>query len=429
MSCVKHMEKFSEEELEKISDDLTIKLEQSKYAMGAPPKYIYPYKQDENNNLHLPFAYACREQKIPRPPRENFPESIVECIGKCRHSTKDPEKSQKPVLNEMLSFLSRKGSIMLSSYPGWGKTFTAILACTKLRFRCLVVVNKIVLMDQWKKAIEKFCPNAIVQKLTPKTKKKDADFYLMNAINVPKMDSSFFSDIGTVVIDEAHMIMAEKLSECMQVLHPRYLIGLTATPYRPDGLNILLELYFGKYKIVREFYREHIVYRIDTGFTPRVELTKNGRVNWNTILESQASHVPRNEMFIDIIKKHKDLVFLVLCKRKEQAKYLNDRLKEEGESVDIMIESKSEYNEDSRILIGTTSKLGVGFDRPNSNALLLAADIEEYFIQYLGRVFRKEEGIPVIFDPVDQNGILEKHFKTRNHAYQKHGGRLSKYVV
>ena len=60
----------------------------------------------------------------------------------------------------------------------------------------------------------------------------------------------FFKDIGVCIIDEIHCIMAEGLSKCTQKILPRYLIGLSATPYREDGLNILLDLYFGEEKIM-----------------------------------------------------------------------------------------------------------------------------------------------------------------------------------
>ena len=35
------------------------------------------------------------------------------------------------------------------------------------------------------------------------------------------------------------------------------------------------------------------------------------------------------------------------------------------------------------------------------DALILASDLEEYFIQYLGRVMRREDVEPYIFDIVD----------------------------
>ena len=57
--------------------------------------------------------------------------------------------------------------------------------------------------------------------------------------------------------------------------------------------------------------------------------------------------------------------------------------------------------------------------------MILASDIQAYFIQYLGRCMRTEKGEPLIFDIVDKNPILEKHFKVRKAVYLEHGGSVS----
>ena len=300
------------------------------------------------------------------------------------------------------------------------------LACD-ISFKTLVIVNKIVLIKQWKESIHKFAPTASVQCLTARSNDNDCDFYIVNAQNVEKFNKNFFLDIGTVIVDEAHMIMAETLSRSLQYIYPRYLIGLTATPYRPDGLNILLELYFGKYKIVRKLWREHTAYKITTGFKPTIEYANNGRVNWGVVLDSQANDEERNEMIIKLLKYFSDRNFLVLVKRISQGEYLIRRLEEEGEDITSLIGNNQEFDVTSRILIGTSNKVGVGFDHPRLNALLLASDIEEYFVQYLGRVFRTKEVEPIILDLVDDYNILNKHWNTRRKVYQDHGGKVKNF--
>jgi superfamily II DNA or RNA helicase len=300
------------------------------------------------------------------------------------------------------------------------------LACD-VGFQTLVIVNKLVLMKQWDEGIMRFCPDAVVQKLTTKSKKSNADFYVINAQNVEKMGTDFFSNIGTVIIDESHLIMAETLSKSMQYVFPRYLIGLTATPYRVDGLNKLLDLYFGSYKIVRNLWREHTAYKVTTGFKPTIEKAANGRVNWGIVLDSQANDHDRNELIIKLLKYFSDRNFLVLTKRISQGEYLLSRLEEEGEDVTSLLGNNQEFELSSRILIGTSSKVGVGFDHPRLDALLLAADLEQYFIQYLGRVFRTKDVEPIIVDLVDDYSLLNKHFATRQKVYQEHGGTVRNF--
>ena len=316
---------------------------------------------------------------------------------------------------------------LLGDFTVTHNTICAVHMAAGIGFRALIIVNKIVLMKQWEESIIKFCPKAVVHRVTAKSPKKPGDFYIMNAQNVEKKGRDFFSDVGLVIVDEAHMIMAETLSRSLQYVYPRYLIGLTATPYRPDGLNILLQLYFGRHKIIRKLHRKHIVYKIDTGFIPKVERTLQGRVNWGSILDQQANCEARNDLIINIIESHPDRNFLVLVKRISQGRYLIAELEKRGVSVTNLIGSNQEFESSARVLIGTCQKVGTGFDHPKLNTLILAADIQEYFIQYLGRIFRVKDSEPVVFDLVDSNGILRKHFATRQRVYLEHGGVIKSW--
>jgi superfamily II DNA or RNA helicase len=401
-----------------INKDLEIKIE-NKFG-GCAPKYIYPF-EIEKDNITLPFAYAV-EKKLKRPNRDSLSSFNCSFEGTLR-----PE--QKEVRKEAIKQLSNSGSVLLSMYCGFGKSSTSMKLSCDIGLKTLIIVNKLILIKQWEEGIKTFCPNASVQKLTTKSKKDNCNFYIINAQNVEKMGKSFFSDIGTVIVDEAHLIMAETLSRCLQWVTPRYLIGLTATPYRVDGLNALLDLYFGKYKIIRTLWREHIAYKVSTGFKPTIELAQNGRVNWSSVLESQASDIDRNELIIKILKHYSERNFLVLTKRVAQGEYLVKRLMEEGENVTSLFGSNQEYNVTSRILVGTNSKCGTGFDHAKMDALLLACDLEQYFVQYLGRVFRTKDVKPIIFDLVDDYSLLSKHFNTRQKIYRELGGEVKNFDI
>ena len=335
---------------------------------------------------------------------------------------------QKVVKRESIDHLNKYGSSIIAACTGFGKSCTAVYIATKIKMRTLIITHRIVLVSQWKKVLEKFCPDAKVQILTVKSKMEDCDFYIMNAINVPKHNVDFYRSIGFVMVDEIHCIMAEGLSKCMTRLTPRYVLGLSATPYREDGLNILLDLYFGTRKIYRKLYRPHKVYKIQTSFVPTVELAKNGRVNWGVVLDSQANNAERNEMIVRLVQYFKDRVFLILCKRVDQGEYLVKRFEEVGEDVTSLIGKNQEYEQKSRILVGTASKTGTGFDHARLDAMVMASDIQAYFVQYLGRVFRRKDVVPLVFDIVDKNPILERHFNVRRATYLEHGGGIRDFA-
>ncbi len=416
MSKLVNIQSLKDEEREKISKDLTVKVEQSRYALNSQEKFIYPLKV-ERNALYIPFSYG----KYPRQKRSHFKEIAVSFSGLLRDE-------QRVIRNEAIDILNEIGSVLISLYTGGGKTVTCINICSKIKLKTLIIVHRIVLVNQWEASIKKFCAGAKIQILSANSDDEDADFYIINAINVPKKSRDFYKGIGVVVVDEAHLIMAEGLSECMLHITPRYVIGLSATPYRHDGLNILFDLYFGTKKIVRKMWHPHIVWKVESGFEPKVETDRSGKINWSALLEEQANNPARNELILDIVKTHPDRVFLILCKRVSQARYLIKRLVEAGEDVTSLIGSEQEFKKSSRILVGTNSKAGVGFDHDRLDALILAGDIEQYFVQYLGRVFRRKDVKPVIFDIVDNNQILIKHFKTRKAVYIDTGGLIKEYV-
>lgn len=410
---------ITDKQIDKINEDLQIKIEPSGYInnMNTQTKYIYPF-QIIDNYVYLPFSYAV-SNSFKRPNKDLFPQSDLEMSDNFKLRPYQKE------VNKEVSRILKSGSIIIAAYPAWGKTAYTIYLCVKLKLKTLIIVKGNVLINQWKESIMNFCPNAKIQVLKPKSKlKEDCHFYLMSPINIPKMKPEFFETVGTVVADESHQILAEMLSESLKYLTPRYLIGLSATPYRYDGLNILFDIYFGNEKIVKEFYREHIVYKINTKFVPTVEKTINGTTNWSILLNSQAENTERNELIINIINFFSTRVFLVLCKRVNQAKYLLGRLTEENVYCSSLIESEIDYDTNARVLVSTTNKAGTGFSWKECDALLLAADIQDYYIQILGRVFRREDTIPIVFDLVDENATLKRHFLSRKKVYIKHGGNI-----
>ena len=416
MSIEININELSDSHLAKVNEELKIELN-DKYSFG-PTKYMIPYEITDYDSVLLPFAYSVQKLNLKRRSRDLFTPMTSPFEGELRDE-------QHVVKTEAISILNKKGSVILSMYCGFGKTITSINLACAIGMKTLVIVNKLVLMKQWEESINRFCPSAVVQKVTPKSKPDaSANFLIINAINTPKLSKEFFSTIGLVIVDEAHLIMAETVSKCMQSISPRYLIGLTATPYRPDGLDALLEFYFGIDKIIRELWREHLVYKVETGFEPIVELTAQGRMNWGSVLDSQSKDKTRNELIVDIISHFKERNFLVMVKRVEQGELLEKMLLERGEDVTSLVGARQTFEVSSRILIGTCSKVGTGFDHPRLDTLLLAADVEEYFIQYLGRCMRTRDGTPIVFDIVDDNGVLKKHYNTRKKIYLKHGGKI-----
>lgn len=381
-------------------------------------KFIQPIRLSEDKTkAFLPFDWTLKNiPNINRPPREQFTPINIKFNAPLR-------EGQKQVKEEAISALNKRGSVLLALFPGFGKTSMSVYLASKIGLKTLVICHRIILLNQWEQAIKRFIDNAKVCLVKPGMSNKklketeESQFLLVNAQNVKSLGEDFFKNIGLVIVDEIHLILCESLSECLGYLSPRYLIGLSATPYRADGMDKLLDFYFGQEKIVRELYHPHKVYKIDT----HIEYEEDSK-DWNALISAQSSHEKRNKFIVDIILHFKYRNFLVLCKRIDQSKTIFNYLQEEKENVSLIAEDNNEFDKNSRIIVATTGKAGVGFSVDSIDSLILASDIQAYFEQYMCRCIRREDVSPIIFDLVDNDKALKRHFSERKKVYIKAGG-------
>ena len=378
------------------------------------------YENDVTVPFHWGVSYfgkQCRKSK----------ESTGTLLSKFKGSLR-PE--QKEIFTESVSLLNKSGSCLMAIYPGGGKTITSLAIASTIGLRTMIFVNKLVLIDQWLDTIRTwFGDTATVQIIKGKSKalQPGCDFYIVNAINVTKHSFTDFQDlgIGLLIVDECHLMVTRVFSLALSYICPRYLMGLSATPFRVDGFDALLELYFGLHKVTRKLFRRHTVYCVDTHIRIDHEKDMRGDIIWNSVIEKQMLHPERNARIVDLCLQFKNRNILILSKRIQQMNVLRDLLCERGEtSVTMMKENETTFDRGARILIATFQKVGTGFSHDKLDMLLLASDIEEYFLQYLGRVFRRPDVEPIIIDMVDRHPILKKHFQSRKKIYEESGGRI-----
>lgn len=366
----------------------------------------------------LPFQWAMARHGAYRRPRSQLPPSGAMFVGELR-----PEQVQ--IQKEAIAHLNDHGSTLIAVYPGGGKTITSLSICGRIGLKTLILVNRLVLIDQWKRSIDSFFnEETIVQVLDARTPLNvDADFYIMNAINVPKRGVGDFRDVGTVIVDECHMMITQVFIRALLYVSPRYLIGLSATPYRPDGLDVLLDLYFGKQRIVRTLYRPHTVYLLETGLDIQGQVREGGGLDWNSVLQMQMNHPGRNDCIARLVGFFRERNILILCKRVQQIEVLHALISPNATCATLK-GNETEYDTEARVLVASIQKVGTGFSHDRLDMLILACDTEEYFLQYLGRVFRRPDVVPIVIDIIDKNPVLRRHSKTRRKVYAECGGSI-----
>lgn len=377
----------------------------------------------DDDYVYIPYSF-CRETfdntgKI-------FPtidDSVSSFKGQLREEQKEIIKSAKKLLNDT-------GSVLISAYPGFGKTISSINICCSINLPTLIVVNKIILIEQWKESILKFSTGEKCQYITPSTKKLDnkVNFYIVNAINISKFSREFWSSIKVLVVDELHQIITKVLSKSLFLIEPYFIIGLSATPYRFDEYNNCIKWFFGKNELNIKLQKSHTVYTIETGFIPEIKYTNQG-IDWNCVLESQASNEERNIKIVNSILNHLDRTWMILVKRVSHADELIKLFNDKDIVCETLLRSKQTFDKNCKILIGTTSKIGVGFDHSAINALCVAADVKNYFVQFLGRCMRRVDVSPIVLDFLDNFGPLRSHYLSRIKEYKDHGGTIMPLTV
>ncbi len=391
-------------------------------ASSSSKKVVCAYTMSpDDKHVYLPYSW-CRSNIIdcPIPLKSNFDQVVMNYVGTLR-------SGQQEVKGEIIRMLNQTGTAKLAFYPGFGKTSLSVFLAAKIGLRTAVIAHRIVLIEQWKSSFERFCPGCRVKILKTGCKIDDEDqVVIINAENVEKF-GHVFQKFGLVVVDEIHCIATESLIKSLFYFSPKYLIGLSATPTRPDGMDALLDVFFGRDALYKKLYREHLYYQVRTMLEPEVTFKADGTLDWNSLLVWQGANEHRNAMILEIIARFPERHFLVLCKRVAQADYLRRRLEERGEVVCVLTGGNNDVDHAARVVIASLQKVGVGFSHDVLDALIVASDMEEYFVQYLGRVMRTEEGMPVVFDLVDEHATCKRHFTTRKKISVEVGGTIKDF--
>ena len=390
-------------------------------------------KEPSGRFVLLPFSFA--RSFDPQEPTDLNSNTSLSPSSSSVDFTGTLRPHQQQVRDAAIRSLSETGSIVISAEPGFGKTITSIEMICTINVPTVIFVKQAMIMDQWGDAIAKYAPSKKVAKLTSnKAADPYADVYLMNPIilkkpiNETRFIPSDFNHIKLVVVDELHQIVTKVLHRAFFKFQPNYLVGLSATPYRPkmDPFEPAISWFFGSGVVGSKLFRKHTVYCVKTGFRPETRIQPHtGKLDWSSVLTSQAEDMKRNQIIVDVVCRFPERTWLILVKRVEHARTLQALFSKAGVGSETIVGASREFDKSSKILIGTTPKIGVGFDHAPIDALCMAADVLEYFEQFLGRCMRRQDVEPIVIDFEDKFNPLLKHLKSRVQKYREHGGEVN----
>ncbi len=309
--------------------------------------------------------------------------------------------------------------------PGFGKTLIGAKMFELRVCSTLIIVNKNMLLNQW---IDRFIDYFGYTKKDIGYLGK-GDNKLNGKIDVATMQSlknnpDIINNYSFVIVDECHHIPAITFEQIVKQFFGKYILGLSATPNRKDGLEPILFQQLGKvayeYKKKKTFNNKLEVVR--TEFTSNAD-------NYATLINELCIDETRNNQIIKYIKRYNDRKILVLTDRIEHINVLEKMLEIENfdfVSIHGSMNKKDQVKkmklvESKELILATTSYFGEGIDFPHLNTIIFATPISYYgrLVQYLGRIGRGNQECLAI-DFLDyKNAMLNSAYKKRVEGYKQ----------
>ena len=318
---------------------------------------------------------------------------------------------QEAALQEMLA---NEAGVLVAP-PGTGKTVIACAAIAARGLPTLVLVHRKPLLEQWRAQLETLLGLTLKQigQFGGGRRKRSGivDLAMIQSLRAIDDLEEFFRGYGLIVIDECHHLPAFSFEASVRLAPVRCFLGLTATPYRRDGLQEIITMQCGP---IRHF--------ITPKDGPVADLVLELEVRETGLAIAGAGETPIQEVFRLLVEDEArtalvcdDVVealgegrrCLVLSQWKEHCRLVADGLRARGiapfvlegglgkRARDAIVERiESTSPTDELVVVATGQYLGEGFDCPQLDTLFLAFPVafKGRIVQYTGRLMRAREG-------------------------------------
>lgn len=325
------------------------------------------------------------------------------------------------------------GNAIIKAPTGAGKTVMGIYIASVLGYKTLVIVPTDTIMTQWVDRFVQFtnCERndiGIIRQNICEYRDRKVVVGMIHTLS--KADGRFpkelYSEFGTVIIDENHVLGAETFSRVAGLFNSKHRLGLSATPRRKDGMENVFNYHIGN--IISE--------DIGLPVTPRVVIVEyynlkshhrgcvwGGKLSIGSYIRKVSLIPERTRRICDYVLKafSKGHRVLVLTDRLNHIEAMKIILSKSIHPKDLGIITAETKQADRKVILATYGSAGMGLDIPELTCLVIATprvDIE----QAVGRILREADKIqPVIIDFVDCSSTIMKAWgAVRRKFYKKH---------
>jgi len=333
--------------------------------------------------------------------------------------------------------------------PGFGKTVLGTYLIAARKCSTLILVHRQPLLAQWRSQIGIFLnrdEKSIGQIGGGKRKLTgQVDVAMLQSLSRKNTVDDIVADYGQVIIDECHHLPAISFERILSEIKAKYVVGLTATPQRRDGLQPIIHMQVGpiRFKVdprgqlAKRTFEHRLVVR-ETGFDLPM---RESELTIQEIYSLLAANEKRNEQIIDDVLQamEEGRSPILLTERKKHLEYLHQRLKgfvrhivvlQGGQSAKVRLKVQEQLAsipiDEERLLLATGRYIGEGFDDARLDTLFLSLPVswKGTLVQYTGRLHRLHPGKRQvqIVDYVDSKvPMLARMFEKRLSAYRAMG--------
>lgn len=376
--------------------------------------------------------------------------------------TKSLRKIQEEITTIAIDHISKYDGGILALCCGSGKTVIALKIAEILGLKTLVIVHKSFLQDQWCKRISQFT-NArvgIIRQKKIDIQNKDIVVGMLQSISMIDYDESIFNDFGLCIVDECHHIGSRVFSNAFFKINCRYMLGLSATPNRSDGMTKILHMFLGETiysldkKNVGNVNVDIFHYRsTNKKYVEKTQKIKGKKVPAMASMITNLTEIRERNIFIyniiNSLRRTPERKILILSGRtslldclknivdKKILQEENEGILEKGEIKTYYYIGKLKQNErfeaeqNADILFATYEMAQEGLDIDRLNAVILITPKSD-IVQSIGRIMRKEtSGLPpLIIDIVDDISVFPAQGNKRRAIYEENNYEiLDRYVL
>ncbi len=421
-------ERLSITEQESIRNDLKVTPFIPKSSMAKPSPF--PIYRESKNKFYVPRFYGMKTYGDPKYIKINTGNPVqLQFNGTLR-------EHQIPAVQKYLACAKKKGCGLLELYCGAGKTVCTLKIIADLGVKTLIIVHKTFLMNQWEERIREFLPTARVGKIQAEIidiGNKDIVLGMLQSLSMKEYPLTLFQSFGLTVIDEVHHISAEVFSRALFKVVTPYMLGLSATMKRKDGLTKVFKMFLGDivYKKAREGTDKVLVkaihYEHNDAKYKKEHYNFRGHINYAIMIKQLCEFQPRTDFIIqciqDTLKENSDQQIMVLGHNKSILTYMHNCIKKlnfatVGYYIGGMKERDLKISESKQIIIATYKMAEEGLDIKTLTTLIMVTPKTDV-CQAVGRILRKKLKEHLIMDIIDQHPVFKRQWIKRRRYYKK----------